>query len=176
MNFLLSVETLVVIRYVFIAIVIGGLALIFVPHYMKKHKLEKYMAEHADAGKDANLMFHYKDPTCPICNSLYSKSESSHMQQVEYPKLVGGTYFAGSASSVTDTYYSCPKCGYRYYYAGRYVRSTEYYQDAEYKMQRTFMLEGLGQLSEEDRARINKAVEYDQTVRRLREEINGIWS
>ena len=32
------------------------------------------------------------------------------------------------------------------------------------------MLEGLGQLSEEDRARINKAVEYDQTVRRLREE------
>lgn len=174
MNFLLLVETLVVIRYVFIAIVIGGIALIFVPHYMKKHKLEKYMAEHADAGKDANLMF--LKQTCPLCNGPYSKSESSHREITSHAALVGGTYFHGETMDVRDIYYSCGHCGYRYYHAGRYVRSTEYYQDAEYKMQRTFMLEGLGQLSEEDRARINKAVEYDQTVRRLREEINGIWS
>ena len=76
---------------------------------------------------------------------------------------------------VTDTYYSCSRCGYRYTYAGRYVRSTEYYQDVEHKMERSLVFEGLGNLSEENRARLDKAVEYKGTVAKMEEEVKKFW-
>ena len=173
MNFLLLLEAVKPGLYVVMAILAVVLALIFVPHYMKKHKLEKYMAENVQAGKDANLMF--LKQTCPLCNGPYSKSESSHRETTSHAALVGGTYFHGETMDVRDIYYSCGHCGYRYYYAGRAVRTSESYEDPKHEVRYTLHLEK-GRLSDEDHARLQKAVEYDQTVRRLRKEIDGIWS
>ena len=173
MNFLLLAEKPTTLGYVFMAIGAVVLALIFVPHLLKKRKLEKYESENAEAGKDANLMF--LKGTCPLCNGPYSKSEKQHSETVSHAALVGGTYFHAQTMGVRDIYYSCGHCGYRYYYAGHAVRTSESYQDPKHEVQYELFLEQ-GRLSAEDYARLQKAVEYDRSVKKMRKEINSFWS
>ena len=150
--------------YIFAAILIGVIAVCVIPAQVAKRKMNKYKAENTEAAKDAALMFARPYPSCPICKKGYTASQTSRRQIVEPSRLISGTFVSGLDFSVTDKHYSCGTCGYRYTLSGRYERTTEYYQDAEYKLKTDILINGSGKLTKEEYTRVVKAIEYHEKV------------
>ena len=166
--------------YIFLAILVVVLVAFGISKKMKKQKYEKYKSEHLQEQKDCRMIFDYRGAKCPLCENAYTVWTEKRTEEISPARFIDGTYYARETTTENDTYYTCAQCHYRLYYFSSRGNTVFKYDFIDFRKTNgracpanswryddSFNLK----FPKEQRERIENALDYDRTVKKMEEEL-----